>query len=222
MNEKVAIYLLQQIHQRLKLDFGSLQEEYPEQLMAVMFINKDARVLEIGGNIGRNSCVIASILNDSRNLLVLESNKDIAEQLQHNRDINGLKFNIEAKALSKRLLMQKGWDTYPMTGFTIRPGFKKVATISWQDLCNKYMLPFDTLVADCEGALYHILMDEPDMLQQFHTVIMENDYTDIEHKKYVDETLINNGFRAVFRKSLDMHIEKHFPCKDYFFEVWKK
>ena len=40
--------------------------------MSVIFINPNDCVLEIGGNIGRNSCVIGKILNDSNHLLVID------------------------------------------------------------------------------------------------------------------------------------------------------
>ena len=52
-------------------------DELPEQLMItfleVTFINPNDIVLEIGGNIGRNSYVIGKILNDRKNLMVIES-----------------------------------------------------------------------------------------------------------------------------------------------------
>lgn len=64
-------------------------------------IRPDDVVLEIGGNVGRNSCVIASILKDSSNLVVIESSQEIATQLNENRELNGLNFSIVSKALSK-------------------------------------------------------------------------------------------------------------------------
>ena len=59
---------LSDLHSKLKLNYGNFSEEYPEQEMAVMYIKPDDIVLEIGGNIGRNSCIIGSLLNDSKNL----------------------------------------------------------------------------------------------------------------------------------------------------------
>lgn len=43
---------LQQIHSKLNLIHGSFTDEYPEQLMAVMFIKPEAKVLELGGEYG--------------------------------------------------------------------------------------------------------------------------------------------------------------------------
>jgi FkbM family methyltransferase len=86
-----------------------LREEFPEQKMAVKYLKGDEKVLEIGGNIGRNSCVIGRILNHS-DFVTLECDSTIAKQLIENRDLNGLTFHVEIAALSKRPLIQKEWD----------------------------------------------------------------------------------------------------------------
>jgi len=59
---------LKEIHNTLKLEFGSFQDEYPEQIMAVSYLTGNEKVLEIGGNIGRNSVVISSILKKQNNI----------------------------------------------------------------------------------------------------------------------------------------------------------
>ena len=65
--------ILSNIHNEIIINHGNKYDEYPGQLMSIMFIKSDDCVSEIGGNIGRNSCVISKILNDSNNLLVIES-----------------------------------------------------------------------------------------------------------------------------------------------------
>ena len=106
-NDKISI-----IHSKLKIKYGSLRDELPEQKMVVKYLTGNEKVLEIGGNIGRNSLVIASILTDN-NFVTLESSVDIAKQLTENRELNNFKFHIENSALSNRKLIQKGWDTIP-------------------------------------------------------------------------------------------------------------
>ena len=101
------------IHSKLKINYGSLNEELPEQKMVVRYLTGNEKVLEIGGNIGRNSLVIASILENQKNLVTLESHPDIAKALHENRDLNNSNFQIESSALSNRKLIQKGWDTVP-------------------------------------------------------------------------------------------------------------
>jgi predicted O-methyltransferase YrrM len=93
---------LHRIHNTLRIDHGSLNEEVPEQLMVVKYLTGTEKVLEIGGNIGRNSLVINSILKDNKNLVVLESDSSIADQLLENRNLNNFNFHIENSALSNR------------------------------------------------------------------------------------------------------------------------
>jgi protein-L-isoaspartate O-methyltransferase len=97
-----------QIQSALRLNYGSFFEELPEQRMSVRYLTGKERVLEIGGNIGRNSLIIACLLNRQENLVTLESNLEIADQLKENRDVNQLHFHVETSALSKRRIDSKG------------------------------------------------------------------------------------------------------------------
>jgi FkbM family methyltransferase len=205
---------LQTIHNKYRLDYGSFNEEVPEQKMAVKFLTGDEKVLEIGANIGRNTIVIADILK-TNNFVTLESDSDIANQLKHNKDINNMTFIIEESALSKRKLIQRGWETIPSD--ELLPGYKNVNTITWQEINDKYNIVFDTLILDCEGAFYYILQDMPEVLDNINLIIMENDYHNIEHKIYIDNVLKNKGFNVVYSEAGGWGC-----CYNNFFEVWKK
>ena len=202
------------LNKKLQIKYGSFREELPEQKMAVKYLTGNEKVLEIGGNIGRNSLIIASIVNND-NFVTLESNVDIAKQLEENRNLNNLTFSIENSALSKRKLIQRGWDTKPSD--VLENGFTWVNTLNFDELQLKYNIKFDTLVLDCEGAFYYILMDMPEILDNIHLIIMENDYHDISHKKYVDQVLTEHGFYTEYREAGGWGC-----CFDRFFEVWKK
>jgi hypothetical protein len=115
--------------------------------------------------------------------------------LEKNRDINDLKFQIEGSALSKRKLIQRHWDTVPSD--ILYDGWTSVNTITWTDLQSKFNIQFDTLVADCEGALYWIIQDEPEFLSSFKLILIENDYKNPEHKVYVNQKYIENGFKRL-------------------------
>jgi len=203
------------LHSKLKINYGSLKDEVPEQKMVVQYLTGNEKVLEIGGNIGRNSLIIASILRDSSNLVTLESDELIAIQLLQNKLLNNLNFHIEASALSKRKLMQKDWTTIPSD--TLEHGYKWVNTVTFSDLKNKYNIDFDTLVLDCEGAFYYILMDIPEILDNINLIIMENNYHEIYQKEYVDNILKNNSFYIEYVEEGGWG-----PCRDRFFEVWKR
>lgn len=209
INEK-----LNNIHKKIKIKYGSLNYELPEQKMAVRYLTGREKVLEIGGNIGRNSLVIASIIDNS-NLVTLESDTNIARQLEENRNLNNYTFHIENSALSKRKLIQKGWDTMPSDN--LKEGYKWVNTINFEELCKKYNIIFDTLVLDCEGAFYYILMDMPEILTNIKMIIMENDYDNISHKNYIDTVLKENKFYVDYHEAGGWGC-----CYNNFFEVWKK
>lgn len=206
---------LRNIHSKLKINYGSFNEEFPEQNMAVNYLTGNEKVLEIGGNIGRNSLIIASILNNDNNLVTLESDVNISKQLIENRDINHFHFHIEPSALSNRKLIQKDWDTIPSD--ILLEGYKWVNTITLEQLRMKYNIEFDTLILDCEGAFYYILMDMPDILNNINLIIMENDYHDISKKNYIDDVLTKNHFKVDYVESGGWG-----PCYSHFYEVWKK
>jgi len=208
-------YKLAHIHSKLSINYGVLQDEIPEQRMAVMYLNGNEKVLEIGGNIGRNSLTIASILQDETNLVVLESDDDIANQLKENRDMNNLQFHIENAALSNRKLIQYKWDTKPSE--ILEEDHKWVNTITLEELKNKYNIEFDTLILDCEGAFYYILMDMPEILNNINLILMENDYYEISHKNYIDDVLRENNFNLEYSEGGGWG-----PCASNFFEVWKR
>jgi len=208
---------LQQIQSQLQINYGDFAVEVPEQKMAVRYLTGYESVLELGGNIGRNSLVIASILKavNNNNLVTLESDPDIASQLRENRDINNLNFNVENSALSKRKLIQRNWDT--IQSDVLLDGYIEVNSITFDELTAKYNIIFDTLVLDCEGAFYYILQDMPEVLNNIKLIIMENDYHDIEHKKHIDSVLLYNNFYVDYVEPGGWG-----PCHDNFFEVWKR
>jgi len=203
------------IHSKLKIKYGSLNEELPEQKMVVRYLTGNEKVLEIGGNIGRNTLIIASILGNNNNFVTLESDVNIANQLTENRDLNNFNFNIESCALSNRKLIQKDWNTKPSD--ILEPDHTWVNTITFTELQKKYNIEFDTLVLDCEGAFYYILMDMPEILNNLNLIIMENDYWDISQKQYIDKILIKNNFNIVY-----VEVGGWGPCYNNFFEVWQK
>lgn len=206
---------LLRIHEKIYMKHGEMMEEVPEQHMTLQYLTGKEKVLEIGANVGRNSLLIATLLEDSQNLVSMECDPINAEKLRENRDNNHFAFHIEASALSKRKLIQKGWETKPSD--VLLDGYTWVNTITYDELMNKYNIEFDTLVLDCEGAFYYILLDMPEVLRNINMIIVENDYTDIAHKNYVDNVLLSQGFVVVYCESGGFP-----PCAHRFYEVWKR
>lgn len=209
---------LADVQNRITMDYGFIREEGVEQLMSVMFIRPHDQVLELGSNVGRNSIVIASILDNDRNLVTLESAPETVKKLQWNKMLNYMNFNVENAALTKQKLIQNPntWQTTPSDD--VPEGFYQVSSITVDQLYDKYKLDFTVLVADCEGSLYYILQEFPEILQKnIKTLIVENDYHEFSHKEFVDQQFQKNGFHRVFFQGGGWG-----PCADFFWEVWQK
>lgn len=208
---------LMQIQNSLILKYGSFNDEYPEQLMAITYLTGFEKILEIGGNIGRNSLILGAILkqkNNDHNMVTLEPSEIYYNKLLENRNNNNLNFKVENAALSKRNLIQKKCDT--IVSDVVLEGYEKVNCIDWNTLIGKYQINFDTLIIDCEGAFYYILLDMPEILQNIKMVIMENDYMNIKHKKTVDKILKHNNFEVIYRESGGWGC-----CFAKFYEIWR-
>lgn len=219
---------LSDIHKELKIEYGNFSEEIPEQLLISKYLKGNEKVLELGSNIGRSSLVIAYLLNknNNNNFLTLEPNIIFFNQLKHNKEINNLNFYCENVAISKNPLIQKDlnkFNTHHLLSESTWPsdflpnGYVWVNTMTMEEIKEKYNIDFNTLIIDCEGAFYQILLDSPEILNGINLIIMENDYLNLKSKKYVDEVLINNGFNLEYNEAGGFG-----PCFEMFYQVWKK
>ena len=207
LSKEYTEYRLLILHKCLNIQGGYMSEEFPEQIMTLLFLDPKAKVLELGGNIGRNSCVIASILDDESNLVTLESHPNIAHILMKNRELNKMTFNIEVSALSKKRLIQRGWDTKPLveeagldsqgSSLTnvaeIPSGYIEVNTMTFEMIQKKYNIVFNTFIIDAEGAFVDILKDMPECLTNIEMIILENDAHTLEKKEFTNNFLAEKG-----------------------------
>ena len=102
---------LTQLQSTLKINHGSFSDEKIEQELCYKYIEENDIVLELGGNIGRVSLILASIV-DNKNLTVIESDYDNCVKLKENKELNNFTFGIVNGAISNTPLYQLGWDTY--------------------------------------------------------------------------------------------------------------
>jgi hypothetical protein len=186
------------------------------QEMSVRFIEPTDVVLELGGNIGRNSLIISTLLSDSQNLVVLESDAKICKSLEKNRDNNNFKFVIEAKALSKKPLIQRGWWTKPLPEGEVPKYWTPVDIVDFETLQSTTGLTFNTLVADSEGSLYYSLKDDPSILDGLEKILLENDYWAARSQQdEVRQILTSKGFSVVFDRESGL-------TRPSFWQVWTK
>jgi len=205
---------LKYIHENMFFNSNLKDKEIPEQLMSLMYIRPADKVLEIGGNAGRNTCVISCILKDESNLVTLESNPKTVKRLIENRDKNEFKFKIEDSAISRIKLIQLKMQTKPSD--VLEEGWEWVKTITWEDFKKKYDVKFNVLVADCEGALYYILRDEPTFLDGIKTIIMENDFEDKEQEDFVFNVFKEKGFKIIYEKGIKNWQDKGINKKNFY------
>lgn len=215
---------LQELHKSLSIRHGTFDEEIIEQRMASMFIGSGDTVLELGSNIGRNSLVIGSILNSSDNLVTLEMDPVFHAKCKENRDLNGLKFHCVNKALSySPLYAQFNKKHGEGGGYCVptkhTPDYTECPRATLEELEREHGKQFNAIVCDCEGGLYYILKDNPNLFEHMNKVILENDFPCIEHKEHVDGILAACGFKRVFVEALPVG---DWPCKEFFWETWTK
>lgn len=196
---------------------GNPHDEYDVQLMVMLFVNPTHTVLELGANIGRTSLIIANVLaSRSNHLVALECKKSLIPYLTQNMILNnGHYFHIEISALSYQPLVMKGWTTMAKPPSKILDHYSEVATITFEDLEDKYHVIFDTIVVTCEGAFYDVVRDHPEILSKIKLLILENGYGDYETKLSLNRILIEAGFVCRYSKSGGWG-----PCYDCYYEVW--
>jgi FkbM family methyltransferase len=215
---------LKDLQSSLILKYGTFNEELVEQTMAYNFIDKNAVVLELGSNIGRNSLIISKIINNASNLVTLEMDKEFADKCEENKIENNLNFYIINSALSYIPLYYQNKKHGEGGGFCVdkkyTDDYVECSTITFEEIEEQYNLKFNTLVVDCEGGFYYILKSNPKILLNIKLLIIENDFPVIEHKEYLNELLFYNGFKRVYVEKLLS--ESSFPCKDFFWETWSK
>lgn len=193
-----------------------MNDEFPEQVLTAMYLTGNEKVLEIGGNIGRNSMIIATILNknNNNNFVSVEMCEADCQKLNHNKTQNNLDFIIVNGAISKRKLIGSGWVSTPYDSDEILPDHYKIQNlITFNQLKEETKIDFD-----CEGAFYYIIQDMPEILDNIKLIIVENDYFDNNKQTFVANKLLEAGFELNYKKHLgnDPH---SFPN---FYEVWKK
>lgn len=215
--EKDILEQFQNLHEIHEKVIGvDMSGELPEQELLFRYIHKDAKVLEFGGNIGRSSIVISKLLENPQHHVVLESNPDIAKELLKNRNQNHCGFHVVNAALSETPIIQNDWNTKPAPPHSTLPeGWKSVPTITYKELVRRYPIRFDTLVADCEGCLVPIFKSYPFLLDNVHTIVIENDaqYSSTQSNDYIQNFIRKHGFRSVECRAYN----EEMPC---FFQVW--
>jgi FkbM family methyltransferase len=207
---------LKSILNKLKINHGNFEREISEMELSVKFIKPNYTVLELGSNIGRNTLVIASILDNSSNLVTVESDPVSIKHLKENKEINNLNFTIIGAAISDVPIYQYGWNTYTKSEIKGREDkMKKIDVISMHNIYKQSGIHnFDALVIDCEGCSEVILRDNPKLLRDATLIIIENDARDDGNNK-IKNIILGADFESVY-------CGDHPHRKPCFYQVFKK
>ena len=186
--------------------FFFIGSEEDEVLAIDKYLNKDAKVLELGGCLGFVSCYLNRKLSNRKNHVVLEANPYLIPYLKKNKESNQCEFNIENKIISV-----KDKNTFYI-GESIHSSSTKKRTnekrdvdgIRIEELETKYKLKFDTLIMDIEGAEYDLFKDTDFSKLNISTVIFEmHDFNRVLSSEQVNEINLNlNKFGFLYLETI--------------------
>ena len=179
-------------------------DEVPEQIIALEYIHPEDKVVEFGGSVGRNSCVINRLLCNKSNHVVVEPSPYELANLRKNRDSNGLGFQIANYAVSKIPLFAKNWFSeiplvsrkWHLYSYEVEDSVP-VKTVTWKEFQSTYQIAFNTVVADCEGAFVGMIEDFPEMLHGVSKIILEHDFLSRDQISAFYAKMVETNFTCV-------------------------
>ena len=180
--------------------------ENTEQRLSQKHIQPEDIVLELGARYGTVSCLVNRIINDKDNHYVVEPDNLVWEALEDNMKINHCKFNIIKGIIGKNKYKLEGSGYAKTSVIDNSYGTSQIETFDLPDI------PFNTLIADCEGYLETFYNENKDLFKNLNKIIME---CDMPHKCDYDYLL------SEF-KTIGFKIEEHVVEYGLNFFVLKK
>ena len=178
-------------HQRL---------ERQEQTDALIFIPKDATVLELGARYGTVSCLINKILTDPKKHVAIEPDETVLNALLKNRQTTGCHFEVFRGVVSRTPVnfVQNGYSSLTPSSGTDSTGVSnktQVPMATLEEVEQYYNLKFDVLVADCEGCIEPFVRENN--MKRFRLILLEKDQGGICNYTWVHDELTLQGFIMV-------------------------
>lgn len=149
--------------------------EKEERKYLVDYLNRDAKVLELGACLGVVSGLTNSLLKNPEHHVVVEANPALIPWIEKNRDHNQGQYKVEHCIITDEPFVTFYLDDIIVLGSTKRsqgkpvqiPG-KRIETLE-----AEHGFQFDTLVMDIEGGELDFFESNKDRLSQFRQVFME-------------------------------------------------
>lgn len=174
--------------------FDGRTREFEEQQMACDWITPECIVLELGARYGTVSCVINKIISNPLHQVSVDPDSSVWDCLRENRDRNGCSFHILQGAISRVPLHVSGSGYATVTNLDGNPN---TYTYTLEQVEAMYRLRFNTLVADCEGALGHFFEENPKLLDQLNLIILEADFPNLTDYDKLYESFRLHGFKQM-------------------------
>jgi hypothetical protein len=169
------------------------QCETTEQRLCEEYINENDIILELGARYGTVSCLTNRIVNDKENHYVVEPDSKVWDALEDNMKINNCSFNIIKGVIApedkKYKLAGTGYAVHTTTDTNYSDG-KGIDTYKIPDV------PFNTLIADCEGYMEIFYNENKEWFKTINKIIMECDMPQNCDYDYLIKELLSIGFKV--------------------------
>ena len=187
-----------------KVDTITIERE--EQDLAKQYIKPDDCVFELGARYGSVSCVINKILTIKTNQVSVEPDQRVWDALEKNKIANGCEFQIVKGFVSnKKLGLTNLEDCHGGYGSTfVVNSESKIPSYSF----DTFKLPFNVLVADCEGFLEVFFDENPELYKSLRLLIFEADYPNKCNYRKIKENLVKHGFSKIREGHQNVFLKK--------------
>lgn len=190
---------LSQIYERYpQIPANAWRNEHPEQCLIAAHVRRGARVLELGGRIGRATIVAAETVGAGGRVWVSEASPQIAKKLHENvasiPTVAGLLPAISDEPVFVRLGPGGGVTSSDPAVVSTWAGARRIPTVRLETLAT---LEFDTVIADCEGCFHALVRDHPSELLRdgaVKMIVLEDDTPDSADAAALQAALSDAGF----------------------------
>jgi len=138
-------------------------------------------VPELGGRYGATTCELARTLGNSGKLVAVEPDSTVWSVWQENIQSHQCRANLVKGIVGDRNHGSVDRHLYGTRADRIRNGAgmaRDVEATPWQEVELQFGVKFDTLLIDCEGCGPRFLAENPGLLDQVKTILLEGDMGD--------------------------------------------
>jgi len=181
--------------------------EHIEQGLAQKYITPNDKVLELGARYGSVSIITNKIVNDKSTHYVVEPDSSVWECLENNMKNNNCNFNIIKGVIGKT---EGNNNKYKLEG----DGYAKRSVVdnsygkSQIETFDLPDIPFNVLIADCEGYLETFYDDNTKLFESLDKLILEFDEPKRCNYSRLKNELFNIGF--VVKEEINHHGLYHY------------